>query len=119
MLDDAFAALKAFDWGADLAPLAPIDAAATEAHGNANFRQDLEDRLLAALQSDISRDAKDYVCRKLAIVGTAVSAPILAAMLADKNHSHMARFALERIPASEAARALRDALLAISDPLRI
>jgi hypothetical protein len=34
-------------------------------------RKDLENRLVAALKSDISRDAKDYVCRKLTIVGTA------------------------------------------------
>ncbi len=119
MLDDAFEALKKYDWGTDRAPLAPIEDAVTAAHGKADARKDLENRLLAALNSDISRDAKDYVCRKLTIVGTAASVPALAGLLGDKDHSHMARFALERIPAPEAAQALRDALAKLSGNLKI
>jgi len=119
MLNDAFEALKKYDWGTDLAPLAPIEEAVAAAHGNADARQGLENSLLAALQSRISRDAKDYVCRKLTIVGTAASAPILAGLLADEKHSHMARFALERIPGPEAAQVLREALAKLSGNLRI
>jgi hypothetical protein len=53
------------------------------------------------------------VGRKLAIIGTAESAPALAALLTDKDLSHMARYALERIPAAEAGKALRVALLSL------
>ena len=119
MLDAAFEALKQYDWGTDKAPLNPIEEAVTATYGKADARQDLENRLLAALKSDISRDAKDYVCRKLTIVGTAASVPILAELLADEDHSHMARYALERIPASEAAEALRDALPKVSGNVKI
>jgi HEAT repeat protein len=119
MLDDAFDALKKYDWGTDKAALAPIEEAVTATHGKPDARKDLENRLLAALNSDISRDAKDYVCRKLTIVGTAASAPTLAGLLGDKNHAHMARYALERIPAPEAARALREALPKLSGNLKI
>jgi HEAT repeat protein len=119
MLDEAFEALKQYNWGTDRAPLAPIDEAVAAAHGSAQVRQGLEDRLLAALQSDISRDAKDYVCRKLRIVGTAASVPALAGLLADKYHAHMARYALERMPAPEAAQALCTALPKLSGNLKI
>jgi HEAT repeat protein len=111
--------LKQYDWGTDIAVVAPIDRAVAESHGNASVRDDLEQRLLAALRSDIPRDAKDYVCRKLAIVGSAASVPTLAALLPEANHSHMARFALERIPAPEAGQALRDALSKVTGDLQI
>jgi hypothetical protein len=119
LLDDAFEALKDYDWGTDRAPLNPIAEAVTAAHGNPEARKDLETRLLAALTSDISRDAKDYVCRQLTVVGSAASVATLAGLLGQENHSHMARFALERIPAPEAAQALRDALPKLSGNLKI
>jgi HEAT repeat protein len=119
MLDDAFDALKKYDWGTDRAPLAPIEAAVTAAHGKADAREDLEKRLLAALKSEISRDAKDFVCRMLTIVGGVASVPTLAGLLADDYHSHMARYVLERIPVPEAAQTLRDALPRLSGKLKI
>jgi HEAT repeat protein len=119
MLDDAFDALKKYDWGTDRAPLAPIEAAVAAAHGKADAREDLEMRLLAALKSEISRDAKDFLCRMLTIVGSVASVPTLADLLADEYHSHMARYALERILVPEAAIALRDALPGLSGKLKI
>jgi HEAT repeat protein len=119
MLDTAFEALKTFDWGTDLAVVAPIEEAVTAAHGKPDLSQELESRLVAALKGEISRDAQDYLCRKLAIVGTAAAVPTLAGLLQNEKNSHMARFALERIPAPEAAKALRDALPRVSGKLRI
>lgn len=110
MLADAFESLKKFDWGTDLNTLSPIEDAVIVAHGDAAANQDLENRLIAALKSDLSRDGHGYVCRKLTIVGTATCVPTLAAQLGNKDQSHMARYALERINAPEAGRALRDAL---------
>jgi HEAT repeat protein len=110
MLDQAFEALKKHDWGTDLKALAPIDEAVIATGKDAAARKELEGRLAAVLATEVSRDAKDYVCRKLMIVGTAASVPALAALLTNKELSHMARFALERIPAAEAGQALRDAL---------
>ena len=119
MLDEAFAALKQYDWGSDMAPLAPIDDAVAATHDKADVRRDLENRLIATLQSDASRDAKDYVCRKLAIVGTVTAVPALDSLLGEKDHSHMARFALERMPAPEAAQALLDAVSKVSNELKV
>ncbi|HTU24180.1 MAG TPA: HEAT repeat domain-containing protein [Pirellulales bacterium] len=119
MLDEAFEALKTYDWGTDPKVLAPIEEAVVTSHGNADARKDLETRLAAVLTSGVSRDAKDYACRKLMLIGTAQSVPTLAGLLTDNDLSHMARYALERIPAAEAGQALRDALSKVSGPLQV
>jgi HEAT repeat protein len=119
MLDQAFDALKTYNWGMSIKVLAPIDEAVNSTRGDKAARKDLENRLAAVLKSDAPRDAKDYVCRKLMIIGTAESVPTLAALLSDKDHSHMARYALERNPDPEAAKALRDALGKLDGALKI
>lgn len=118
-LDAPFAALTGFDWGSDAAPLAVIDAAVVAAHGDAALKADLEKRLTAVVAGAASRAAKEYSCRKLSLIGTAASVPALAARLGDADDSHMARFALERIPVPEAADALRQALGGLRGVLRI
>ena len=118
-LDDAFAALAAFDWGKDAAPLAAIDAATIATHGDDALRADLEKRLGAVLSSSASRAAKDYACRKLSIIGTAASVPVAAALLSDADNSHMARCALQRIGGPEARSALRRALETVKGDLAI
>ena len=96
-VDKAFEALKTYDWGADRNLLNPIDEAVVATRGDAAARKDLETRLAAVLKTDASRDAKAFVCRKLMVIGTAESVPALAGLLADKDLSHMARYALERM----------------------
>jgi HEAT repeat protein len=119
MLDQAFDALKSYDWGKDPAQLNPINEAVIASHGNDGARRELESRLAEVLKSNVSRSAKDYVCRKLMVVGTAASVPTLAALLGDKDLSHMARYALERIPVPEAGQALRDALSKVGGTLLV
>ena len=119
MLDQAFDALKTYDWGTDPNTLKPINDAVIATHGNDAARKELETRLAAVLKTEATRDAKDFVCRKLMIVGTAASVPTLAEFLPDKDLSHMARYALERIPAPEAAQAMRDALPKVSGVLKV
>lgn len=119
MLDNAFEALKKYDWGTELSAVAPIDDAVAASHDKPELQQDLEKRLVESLNSEISRDAKEYVCRKLAVVGTAACVPSLAPLLANAESSHMARFALERIPGQESAQALRDALAKASGDVKI
>lgn len=119
MLDQAFTALKTYDWGADPNVLKPIDDAIVASHGNADARRELESRLATALATELSRDAKDYICRKLMSIGTAASTPTLAGLLPQPELSHMARYALERIDAPEARKAMRDALASLSPELQI
>ncbi len=119
MLDQAIESLKAYDWGTDKAPLAPIEDAIASSTSNRAARKDLEQKLLKALDSDISRDAKDYVCRKLAIVGSSDSVALLSKLLKLESHSHMARYALERIPGPEATLSLTEALSSVADSLKV
>ncbi len=119
MLETAFESLKKFDWGSDLSALNPIEDAAIAAHQSPETGKDLESRLIAALGGNLSLDAQEYVCRKLAMVGTAASVPSLAPLLIKKEISHMARFALERIPAVEAGQALREALPKVTGLVKV
>ncbi|MBX9792493.1 MAG: HEAT repeat domain-containing protein [Pirellulales bacterium] len=119
MLDQAFEALKTYDWGADRNQLLPIEEAVITTRDDAAARQALEARIAALLAADVSRDAKDFACRMLMIIGSAAAVPALAALLPEHDESHMARYALERIPADEAARALREALPKASGPLKV
>jgi len=118
-VDKAFEALKTLDWGQDLKPLKPIDDAIPATYGDAAARKALAIRLAGVLGSGAPRAAKDYACRKLRVIGSVESVPALAALLADKDLSHMARYALERIPAPEAAQALRDALPKLAGALKV
>jgi len=130
-LDEAFAALKTFDWGTgitipapgkppqDSGVLAPIRSAVVAAHGDAAARKALETRLIAVLKSDAPRAAKDFVCRELKVIGTAECVPALAALLADKDLSHMARFVLQAMCAPEAAAAMREALPKLQGPQKV
>ncbi len=118
-VDNAFEALKTYDWGTDRNTLNPIDEAVIATQGDAAGRKELETRLLAVLQSDASRSAKDFVCRTLKTIGTAASVPALAALLPDPDLSHIARYALERIPAAEAGAAMRGALPKLPDALKV
>ncbi|MCX5670081.1 MAG: hypothetical protein NTU94_02005, partial [Planctomycetota bacterium] len=71
---------------------------------------DAEQALIGVLQSDRPPAEKAAACRNLKPIGTAKSVPALAALLADKDLSHWARWALETMPCSEAGAALRGAL---------
>ena len=69
-----------------------------------------EDQFIAVLQSDAGPQQKDAACALLKRIGTARAVPALAALLADDQLSHAARYALESMPAPEAGRALIAAL---------
>jgi HEAT repeat protein len=117
MLEQALNALKTLDWGADLLPLAPIDAAIVASAGDAAARSTLEKQLIDLLSAPLPRAALDYVCRKLMQIGGDASVPPLAKMLLQDETSHLARYALERIESPSAAEALRSALSTATSPM--
>lgn len=117
-VDKALETLKTYDWGSDRNALNPIDQAIVAAQGNTIALKPLEKGLLDALTTGISRSAQDYVCRKLRTIGTSQSIEALAALLPAEETSHIARFALERIPKPKATRAIRDALPKVRTKLK-
>ena len=117
-IDNAFNTLKTYDWGADPQILKPIDQAILATQGDAAARKALEKRLVDLLAGGISRSAQDYVCRRLRVVGTTQSIKALAALLPAEETSHIARYALERIPDERAVKAIRDALPKVGNKLK-
>ena len=117
-LDKAFETLKTYDWGADPEILKPIDQAVIATHGDTAARKALEKRLVDALAGGISRSALDYVCRRLRVVGTKQSVEAMAALLPAEDTSHIARYALERIPDETAVEVMRDSLPKVSSKLK-
>lgn len=110
MTDAAFEALKTFDWGADPTILKPIDDAVVATHGDPAARAALEQKLIAALDGNLTRAGRDFVCRVLMVIGTAASVPALGKLLTSADDAHLGRLALERIPGAEARNALLNCL---------
>ncbi len=117
-VDAAFETLKGYDWGADRGVLDPIDRAIIATEGDVAARKELEKRLVDTLAGGISRSAQDYVCRRLRTVGTVQSVDALAALLPNESTSHIARYALERIPDEKALEAMRAALPKVDNKLK-
>lgn len=119
MLDQAFDALKKLDWGGDANALNPLTQAIADAQKDVAAQKALELRLVEVLKSDAPRAGKDYVFRKLLLIGSPASVPALAELLPNQELSHMARYVLERMAAPEAGQALRDALPKVQGPLKV
>jgi HEAT repeat protein len=103
-------AVAAYDWGRSGAPLLQIDAEIRKLLRQPQQLAKLEEALLGILRSDASVAAKRGVCKRLALIATERSVPVLAPMLTDAGTSEMARYALERIPSDTVDAALRDAI---------
>jgi uncharacterized protein len=72
---------------------------------------DLESAYLELLQSaEATADAKKFAFKQLSLVGSQKAVPVLAAMLLNFDVAYGARYALERIPHPDAAKALREAV---------
>jgi len=106
----AFAALKTYDQGSSRAGLLPIDEAVVAALDDKTARRELERHLVTALKHGGSVAAREYVCSKLALVGSRFCVPTLAALLNAPEFAMPARSALEVIPDRHAAQALRESL---------
>jgi HEAT repeat protein len=116
--ETAFETLKTYDWAADRGLLKPIDDAVAKSYGKPDQQKELSAKLSAVLGTDAKDAGKDYVCRKLSLIGSAANVPAISPLLTNETLSHMARYALERIPAPEAVAAMRDALPKVSGILK-
>ncbi len=78
-----------------------------------------EQKLIGVLQSNASPRDKDAACSRLKFIGTELSIPALAALLANEQLSHSARYALEPMQSPKAGSALVAALGKTSGMTRI
>ena len=118
-LDRAFDQLQSYHWDQSRAALHPIDEAVAAQSAAPALHPQLEARLIAVLTNSASRAAKDYACRQLSLIGTEKSVAALSKLLPDRDLTHLARYALERIPAEAAALALRQAVVQTRGPTQI
>lgn len=107
--DDPFAALRTYRYGQGAGVPQAIENAVRAAAGSPAAAE-VEQHLIAVLESEAAFDAKDIACRQLRAVGTERAVPALAKLLGDAQLNSVARYALEVIPGEGAARALREAL---------
>jgi HEAT repeat protein/type 1 glutamine amidotransferase len=118
VLSAHYDAIQEYDFGKSRRALAAIEEEIRSVPPS-SFPQ-IEAKLLEALKSPkITYAGKQFVCRMLRRVGSAKSVPALAKLLADKELSHMARFALQFMAAPEAGAALREALPKLDGDLKI
>jgi HEAT repeat protein len=115
----AFEALKTYDAGSGRATLWPLDEAVQRSLKDQKARAALEQRFILILRGECSGVAKQYVCSKLALIGSKSSVPVLIALLADPYVSASARTALEKIPGTTAAKALRASVGKLSGTAKI
>ncbi len=113
-LELAWEALKTYAAGSGRAALLPIDRAVSAAADIGAQRKQLEEQLLHALASCQSVVAREYVCSKLALIGSAVSVPSLCTWLTDAELATAARSALESLPGIAATRALQKSLATVT-----
>ena len=109
-LDEALKQIAAYKYGQSRKSLIALADYVRDSYKNPARRKELRNRLTALLSSGATTDGKRFICKQLSIIGTAQEAPALAELLTDEKLSHMARFALERIPGPAADVGLRDAL---------
>ena len=111
-IDQAVAALSRYEEGQFVTPLRAVEKLVRDTYGKPELRGYLEAQLAARLPSDATPAAKQSICRMLWIIGTDISVPALAALLAadDIHLVEMGCYALlpNRSPAASAA--VREAL---------
>jgi len=109
------------DWndGDPAGDLSFVAAEVASAARDADKKKAMEQSLIQGLAGATTRAGRDFFCRQLVVVGTEASVPELAKLLTDPESSHMARYALARIPGAAADAALLDALAKVDDKLKI
>ncbi len=110
-LEAAFTALEQYKEGSGRGPLMVLDEAVAASLTQPGEQAKLEARLARVLEGPSTAAAKEYVCRKLALAGSARSVPALAALLEKEGGVfEAARTALQAMACAEARDALRASL---------
>ncbi len=109
-LDAAFDALNSYASGSSRGALCPIDDAVIQSLPEPKARAAMETRLVGVLKAKPSAEAVEYICSKLALVGSGTCVPVLIELIAQPETSTVVRNTLEKIPGPAASKALRKAL---------
>ena len=108
--DAVIKSVAAYHFGDNRKAVFALEQIVFAASTDAAAKPALSGKLAAALGADATPEGKRCFCQGLSLIGSAAEVPVLAQALLDTNLFFHARQALERIPAAEAAAALRAAL---------
>ena len=118
-LDEALIKVASYEYGQDFKPLADVMEFVRGTKSDPELLPKVEERFIAFLNGKATLEGRKFVCEQLSLIGTNASVPVLSGLLADPPTSDMARYALERISAPQAAEALRAALSKVSGKERV
>jgi type 1 glutamine amidotransferase/HEAT repeat protein len=118
-LEQLLAEVGKYDYGQSLQPLNGLADFISNSYNCPQEMVYIEKQLLDFLRTDITPAAKNFICRKLSIIGSEQSVASLAEMLTSPETSDMARYALERIGGASTDKALRGALNKTAGKTRI
>ena len=124
-LKAALAGVAAYEYGQDRKALYQMEQTVFYSTsridpGGEAYRKSLARQIAATIAAPATTaTGKKFLCKQLAYIGTRDEIPVLASLLTDDKVSHMARYALEQIPAQEVDLALMKALSQTTGALRI
>lgn len=119
-VDQAFLALRAYDFGGDSKLLEWINERVIASAANSDERKDLEARLIEVLTArDAGFAAKQFASKQLYRICSEESVPKIAPLLLQRDTSDLARYVLERVPGPAATRVLVNALGRVGPESRI
>ena len=102
--------ISGYEYGQSRKPLAELEEFLRSALESPEVIKKTEKQFTKLLRSDATLDAKQFICRRLSVIGSEDSVTVLAAMLGEPETADMARYALERIEGEAVNEALRKAL---------
>ena len=95
-----------FQYGESREALSEIDEIMKAAVESVEIAKRVEAQFIDFLESNATLAGKQFVCRKLSVIGTKASVPLLAKMLAVDETFDMALYALEKIPSAQVDKVL-------------
>lgn len=111
-IEKAVAAIRDYDYGRSRKALLAVEKLINDTHGNAELRAVVEKELIKLLESEGILACKQFVCKKLWIMGTDASVPTLATLLESENEHlvEAACYTLSSNPSAKVNDVLRRAL---------
>jgi HEAT repeat protein len=98
-VEQLLANISTYQYNQSLEPMVRLDSIIRQIE-NQNDVVEIENLMIEQLQKECSEDGKDQICRRLRIIGTEKSAPVLIEMLNNSADFEKSLFALENIEGS-------------------
>lgn len=118
-LEESLSAASPYESGQSRVALSEIDEIVKAVVYSPKERATIEERFITFLQSDASLESKQFICRKLSILGSEASLPTLSGMLQEEETFDMALYALERIPSDRVDETLRGMITKFEGRMKI